>query len=99
MSYNISSPYYNTAIVNNSYLDVMINRPIFSDPTDVYWQIEPQYNLRPDLFAYDMYKNADLWWVFAQRNPNTLKSPLFDFVQGTYIFVPKFSALQASLGL
>jgi hypothetical protein len=99
MAYGIGSAYYLTPVVNQTYLDVMTNIPIFSDPTDVYWQIEPTYNLRPDLFAFDMYNNASLWWVFAQRNPNTLKSPLFDFVQGRYIYVPKFSAIQASLGL
>ena len=99
MAYPVSSPYYLTRVINNDYLNVMTNRPIFSDPTDMYWEITPTYHLRPDLLANDLYSNSDLWWVFAQRNPNTLKSPLFDFVQGTYIFVPKFSALQASLGL
>jgi hypothetical protein len=99
MTYTASSPYYLTTVVNNSFLDVMVNRPIFADPTDVYWQIEPIYNLRPDLFAYDMYNNAGLWWVFSQRNPNTLMDPLFDFVEGTYIFVPKYTAVQQALGL
>ena len=99
MNYPSSSPYYVTPIVNNVYLDIMTNRPIFSDPTDVYWEITAIYNLRPDLLASDLYNDSRLWWVFAQRNPNALKDPLFDFVQGTSIYIPTSDALKASLGI
>ena len=99
MSYPISSPYYVTPVVNQSYLDIWTNRPIFSDPTDVYWEITAIYNLRPDLLASDLYNDSRLWWVFAQRNPNTLKDPLFDFAQGTNIYIPTLDALKASLGI
>lgn len=99
MNYPSSSPYYVTPIVNNVYLDIMTNRPIFSDPTDVYWEITAIYNLRPDLLASDLYNDSRLWWVFAQRNPNALKDPLFDFVQGTSIYIPTLDALKASLGI
>lgn len=99
MAYPVSSPYYLTKTINNDYLNVMTNRPIFSDPTDMYWEITAVYHLRPDLLANDLYSNSDLWWVFAQRNPNKLKDPLFDFVQGTMIYVPKQNALKASLGI
>lgn len=97
MNYPTSSPYYRTTIVNNQFLDVMVNRPIPSDPTDVYWQITVPYNLRPDLLAYDLYQDSRLWWVFSQRNPNTLKDPLFDFVTGLSIFIPKITTLQNAL--
>lgn len=99
MSYPTTSPYYLTPVVNRQYLDVMINRPIFSDPTDMYWEITPVYNLRPDLLASDLYNDSRLWWVFAQRNPNTLKDPLFDFVQGIKIYIPKQNVLKSSLGI
>lgn len=99
MSYTISSPYYLTPVVNQSYLDIMTNRPIYSDPTDVYWEITVTYNLRPDLLASDLYGDSKLWWVFAQRNPNRLKDPLFDFTQGVFIYIPTLSALKASLGI
>lgn len=99
MLYSTNSPYYSTSTVNGSYLDVMINRPIPPDPTDVYWEITPVYNLRPDLLAYDLYNDSKLWWVFAQRNPNKLKDPLFDFVQGIYIYIPKQNALSVALGI
>ena len=99
MTYAVSSPYYNTNIINNQYLDVMVNRQVDFDITDVYWTISPTYHLRPDLLAYDLYDNANLWWVFAQRNPNTLKDPLFDFVQGVKIFIPTKDALITNLGI
>lgn len=99
MSYPASSPYFTTGITANKYLDIMINRPIASDPADIYWTITPTYTLRPDLLAYDLYSNSRLWWVFAQRNPNTLKDPLFDFVQGVKIYIPQFQLISKSLGL
>lgn len=97
--YPATSPYYESQIVNNQYLDVMVNRPIYQDPTDQYWQISPIYNLRPDLLANDLYNDSRLWWVFAQRNPNKLKDPLYDFVQGVSIYIPTLSTIKSSLGL
>lgn len=99
MPYPTTSPYNQTGIVNNQFLDVMINRPVPSDPTDVYWQITPIYNLRPDLLAFDLYSDSRLWWVFAQRNPNRLKDPLFDFVTGVYIYIPNINTLRVALGI
>lgn len=97
--YPSSSPYYTTEIVNSQFLDVMNNRELISDPSDIYWTISSTYNLRPDLLAYDLYGDGKLWWVFAQRNPNTLQDPLFDFVEGVSIFLPQQSLLRTALGL
>lgn len=97
MKYPPTSPYFRSSIVNNQFLDVMINRPIPSDPTDVYYEIPSVYNLRPDLLAYDLYNDGKLWWVFSQRNPNTLKDPLFDFVTGVSIYIPKLTVLKQAL--
>jgi hypothetical protein len=99
MAYSRTSPYYNTDTVNNQFLDIMVNRTITADPTDVIWDITPTYNLRPDLLALDLYNNSKLWWVFAQRNPNTLKDPLGDFVVGTSIYIPKLETLKSDLGI
>ena len=97
--YPASSPYYNTGIVNNQFLDVMVNRAIPMDPSDVYWEITSVYEYRPDLLAYDLYSNSMLWWVFAMRNPNMLKDPYFDFVAGINIYLPKLSNINQVLGL
>lgn len=99
MSYPQTSPYYNSSIYNQQFLDVMINRDIPVDITDVSWTINLTYHLRPDLLAHDLYDDSRLWWVFAQRNPNKLADPLFDFVEGTTIFIPQLTNLKDALGI
>ena len=99
MAYSQASPYYDTSIVNNNFLDVMIDRPIPKNETDMYWTITPTYNYRPDMLAFDLYNDSRLWWVFAQRNPNRIKDPLFDFKTGTGIYIPQLSVLKTVLGL
>lgn len=99
MSYPQTSPYNSSNIYNGQFLDVMINRDIPVDSTDVSWTINSTYHLRPDLLAYDLYDDSRLWWVFAQRNPNRLKDPLFDFIEGTTIFIPQLSNLKDALGI
>ena len=69
------------------------------NPSDVYYVILPVYEYRPDMLAYDMYNDPRLWWVFAQRNPNRLKDPLFDFKAGLGIYVPKLDTLKQVLGI
>jgi hypothetical protein len=99
MSYPATSPYYTSGVVNGEFLDVMNNRPIPGLATDVYFEIIPTYHCRPDLLAHDLYGDSKLWWVFAQRNPNTLKDPLFDFTTGTKIYVPNQDTLKKALGI
>lgn len=69
------------------------------DPTDALYQIDPAYNLRPDLLAYDMYKNGDLWWIFAIRNPDVLIDPLMSFVSGVIIYVPSIAVVNRAIGI
>ena len=76
--YKSTSAYFGTAITGN-YLDIMVNRGIPKLDDDKLFIINETYSLRPDLLAFDLYSDADLWWVFAQRNPNTLINPLYDF--------------------
>jgi hypothetical protein len=97
--YPATSPYYNTGVVNNKFLDVMINRPIPMQPSDIYWEITTTYEFRPDMLAYDLYADSRLWWVFASRNPNRLPDPYFDFVAGVGIYLPKLDLLKQLLGL
>lgn len=99
MAYPQSSPYYLSSVVDGQFLDVMINRSIPKDDTDNYWIITQTYHMRPDMLAYDLYNDSRLWWVFAQRNPNRLKDPLFDFSVGTGIYVPQLANLKIALGI
>lgn len=97
-SYSSSSPYAQTRTFGN-FLDVMINRPISKLDDDVLYAIDKVYEYRPDMLASDLYGNSALWWVFAQRNPNVLKDPLFDFRAGVQIYIPKKATLQSDLGV
>lgn len=97
--YPTTSPYNGTNIINSKFLDVMVNRPIPMNPSDVYYVIPVVYEYRPDMLAYDLYNDPKLWWVFAQRNPNRLKDPLFDFRAGVGIYVPKLDTLVRVLGI
>lgn len=96
--YPPTSPYFLTDITEQKYLDVMVNRPVYSQSSDVLYTIQRVYEYRPDLLAFDLYADPRLWWVFAQRNPNTLKDPYFDFVTGKQIYIPKLDYLRQTLG-
>lgn len=96
--YNKSSPYFNTGQFG-SFLDILEYRSIPKSQDDVEYRIDMMYKNRPDLLAYDLYKNSDLWWVFAARNPNVLKDPVFDFRPGIVIFIPKQETIHSALGL
>jgi hypothetical protein len=97
-SYNRASPYYTTK-ENNFYLELLTIRPVPSEADDYRYIIETQYKHRPDLLAFDLYGNAKLWWVFTQRNMETIKDPIFDFVPGTVIFCPKKSNIEKYIGI
>jgi len=97
-NYKQSSPYFATGYSEN-FLDVMTNRPIPRQADDQYVTLNQAYEYRPDLLAYDLYEDSNLWWVFAQRNPNTIKDPIWDFKTGIKIFLPKISTLKTALGI
>ena len=96
-NYDSTNAYFTTGY-NQFYLDVMVNRPIPKMPDDLQWTITQTYQYRPDLLSYDLYQTATLWWVFYQRNPNTLQAPPLDFKSGTIIFLPKLTTLKQTLG-
>jgi hypothetical protein len=97
-SYSNTSPWASTAITNN-YLNILKIRPVSAEPDDSIYTIEPQYSHRPDLLAHDLYGTNKLWWVFIQRNLDILQDPIYDFVPGTQIYLPKKESLMTILGL
>lgn len=96
-AYSQNSPYARTQTWGK-FLDVWTGVSIPADVTDAVYQIDSIYNLRPDLLAYDMYKDSALWWVFAIRNPDVLTDPVFSFTTGTIIYVPNQATVQAAIG-
>lgn len=96
-AYDATSPYFQTPFTQ-FYLDVMVNRPIPKLSDDITFTINLTYQYRPDLLAFDLYGTPTLWWVFYQRNPNTLTAPPLDFRTGTLIYLPRESTLKSVLG-
>ena len=96
--YGRLSLYAKTPIRDSSYLGLFVPRTVPSARDDILFEITSTYTYRPDLLAFDLYGNKDLWWVFAQRNPDNLKDPVFDFVPGNKIYLPQLKYLRQSLG-
>ena len=96
--YSSVSPWSNTP-QNNLYLELLVIKPVPAEADDFYYQIENHYTFRPDLLSYDLYGTPKLWWVFVQRNMNVLRDPIFDFVAGQKIFIPKKSNLQKYMSI
>lgn len=97
-NYTNSSPWLQTP-QNSLYLELLNIRPVPAEADDYRYVIENQYRHRPDLLSYDLYGDAKLWWVFVQRNMSVLRDPIYDFVPGAIIFLPKKSNLEKFLGV
>ena len=96
-NYNSSSPYYATPVVEN-YLDILSFKDIPLVESDIEYEILAQHEYRPDLLAFDFYGNSRLWWVFAVRNKDKIKDPIYDLFAGQKIRIPQIETLRA-LGL
>jgi hypothetical protein len=96
--YTNKSPWYRTQEFPG-YLAPLNLRSVSAEPDDILYTIEPQFNHRPDLLSYYLYDTTKLWWVFMQRNMDTISDPIFDFKVGTQIYVPQKPSLFAVLGL
>jgi hypothetical protein len=96
--YKKTSPYFTTK-QNNLYLELLAIRPVPAEADDFQYVIEGQYKHRPDLLAYDLYGNSNLWWVFVQRNMEVLRDPIYDFEPGVTIYCPKKSNLEKFIGV
>lgn len=96
--YTNQSPWADTS-ANNLYLELLEIRPVPAESDDFLYVIENQYRHRPDLLSFDIYGTPKLWWVFVQRNMEVIKDPIYDFVPGTSIYLPKKSNLERFLGV
>lgn len=95
--YTKLSPYYTTPL-SGSYLDIVNFRQVASETDDVQFTVTSQYEFRPDLLAYDLYGDVNLWWVFSVRNKDKVKDPIYDLFAGQIIYLPKLSTLRNTLG-
>ena len=96
--YSKTSPYFSTP-QNDINLEPLVSRPFAIEDDDQSYTIERTYAYRPDLLAYDLYGSPRLWWVFAQRNPDVIEDPIYDFAAGVTIKVPKPGNIRTDLGV
>ena len=96
--YSTTSPYYATQ-QNEIHLEFFVPRMLTISYDDISYTIDRIYAYRPDLLAFDLYGTPRLWWVFAQRNPNEIEDPIYDFKPGVTIQLPKKSNVQTDLGV
>ena len=97
-NYSNTSPYFGTEM-RSTYLDVLNLRTLTAEDDDQSYTVERTYAYRPDLLAYDLYGSPRLWWVFAQRNPDQIEDPIYDFKPGVTVKLPKKENVLKDLGL
>lgn len=95
-TYRKVSPYYTTK-QNSLYLELLSLRPVAAESDDQDYVIENGYKHRPDLLAFDLYGDAKLWWVLVLRNRSILKDPIYDFLPGVSIKLPKKTSVDQTL--
>jgi len=87
VNYRRTSPYANTVQTDN-FLSFWTPRLVPEAADDLFIEIEPKFDERPDLLAAELYQDSGLWWVFMMRNRDLIKDPVFDQKAGLKIFVP-----------
>lgn len=92
--YKSHSPWSKTSVLYGTILDIQNKRVLYKDPLDPIVEITQEFNLRPDLFSFEHYGTAKYWWIFAQRNPDSIKDPINDFTTGKEIRVPKIKNIE-----
>ena len=92
-----SSPYAKTSLTNG-YLGILNLIDLPSEADDISFTLTSRYLYRPDLLAYDLYGDTQLWWVFAVRNKEVIKDSIYDFVTGQTIFIPKLTTIKKAIG-
>jgi hypothetical protein len=97
-SYKSTSPYYGTGYLEGKFLDLLKYRSFPKQADDIYKEIGPTWQYRPDLLSYDLYKTTDYWWVFAVRNKDIIKDPIWDFTAEKSIYIPKLNTILQHLG-
>lgn len=92
VTYSGASPYAQTGQFSWR-LGLYVDRSIPAQDTDTQIVVEPKYEHRPDLLAYDLYGSPAYWWVFMRRNLDVIRDPIWDMKAGITITVPAKEAL------
>lgn len=96
--YPVTSAYYSTPQLSWR-MDRYRHRVIIPSVKDRRHVIENRHHHRPDLLANEIYGSAEYWWVFASRNMNVIRDPIFDFEAGREIIIPDTTSVRAARGV
>jgi hypothetical protein len=93
--YPATSVYANTPQVSQylNYLDFWQGPSYVPSSGDTPFLVTSTYQNRPDLLSYDLYGTTGYWWIFALRNPDIIKDPIFDLKSGITIYLPVKTSL------
>lgn len=94
ITYPNSSPYAKTP-QSNWYLGLYAHRAIPATSNDQRITLSATYAHRPDRLSNDLYGTPVYWWVFAVRNPDVIRDPIWDFTAGKVIMAPAVEAVRA----
>lgn len=95
-TYRNTSVLYNTPIIDKWYLGYYVHRIILPKPDDIFVpSLDKKYMYRPDNLSYDMYGIRDYYWVFASRNMDIIKDPIWDMVEGISFYIPKITSIKS----
>lgn len=86
-TYKSTSNYRKTTVTDLN-LDQYVPPVIVNPENTRKITLEQRYEKRPDLLAYDLYGDSDLWWVFTIYNRNKILNPIYDFKEGMTLRVP-----------
>lgn len=78
------------------YLDTSALPKLVSSYGD-YIVVPSECEYRMDLFSYQQYGSSRYWWIIALANADLFKDPIWDFVSGVTVFVPRDSTLLEKL--
>lgn len=96
--YKVTSPWHSTDFNPSGYLDLLSVRGVPAEDDDTLYEVHSAYTHRPDLLSYKLYGTSKFWWVFAQRNMDVIKDPIYDLVAGVKIYLPKKENVLRYLG-
>lgn len=82
---------------DNARLGIFVPRRVPYTETDEVIIVTKSYEHRPDLLSYDIYDTTRYWWVFAARNPDVLKDPIYDLKAGIELFIPSKELIEGTL--
>lgn len=94
--YPVESPYYLSSIVGR-FMTYYVHRSVKPHQLDKVTQLNNErYVERPDLLAFDLYGDSELFWVIPVRNG--LQDPIFDLTFGKSLIIPDTTYVRSIVG-